>query len=75
MTADASFGRTWEYRFYDERGLITFARYPQGVGEVFSADEEAWKAADLFKREHSITVTSIERRDPATGEWRRIPVL
>ena len=29
--ADAGFGRTWEYRFYDERGLITLDRFPKGV--------------------------------------------
>ncbi|MDT0467115.1 hypothetical protein [Streptomyces gibsoniae] len=62
MTQAADFGRTWEYRFYDEGGLITFDRYPEGVNGRLDSDESAWRAADLFKTEHGIAVTRIERK-------------
>lgn len=70
---DANFGRTWEYRFYDENGLITAADYPPGT-DSFDSNEQAWRAADLFKQENGIIVTRIERRN-ADGTWNDVPVL
>jgi hypothetical protein len=70
---DANYGRTWEYRFYDDKGLITAADYPPGIDGI-DGDEQAWRAADLFKRENAITVTRIERRN-ADGTWHNVPVL
>lgn len=61
MTVDPNFDRTWEYRFYDERGLITLDRFPQGVGVSYGADADAWRAAELFEREHGVAVNRIER--------------
>lgn len=75
MTADSNFDRTWEYRFYDERGLITLDRFPKGVGVSYGADTDAWRAAELFKREYGVTVTRIEREEPATGQWKNVQKL
>ncbi|WP_405461727.1 hypothetical protein OG786_29610 [Streptomyces sp. NBC_00101] len=75
MTVDPNFDRTWEYRFYDERGLITLDRFPQGVGVSYGADADAWRAAELFEREHGVAVNRIERDEPATGQWKDVPKL
>ena len=74
MTAEPDFNRTWEYRFYDDRGLITVDRFPVGLDVRFGADEEAWRAADLFKREHGTVVTRIERK-ATDGNWVSLPPL
>ncbi|WP_439947153.1 hypothetical protein [Streptomyces sp. BBFR109] len=75
MTTEPDYNRTWEYRFYDERGLITFDRFPKGVGLSYGADTDAWLAAELFEREHGVTVTRIEREEPATGQWKNVHKL
>ncbi|MGW5457041.1 hypothetical protein [Streptomyces sp. NPDC003996] len=75
MMADQNFGRTWEYRFYDERGLITLDRFPKDVDLSYGADTDAWRAAEMFQREHGVTVTRIEREEPATGQWKNVQKL
>ena len=65
MTQQANFDRIWEYRFYDRLGLITQDRYPEGVNGPLDGREQAWRAADLFKAEHGITVTRIEFKTKA----------
>jgi hypothetical protein len=75
MTTEPNFARTWVYRFYDERGLITLDRFPNGVDVSFGADGDAWLAAERFERDHGITVTRIEREELATGEWKNVQKL
>ncbi|WP_405580211.1 hypothetical protein [Streptomyces sp. NBC_01190] len=70
---EANYDRTWEYRFYDESGLITAGDYPPGI-DGLDSDEQAWRAADLFKRENGIIVSRIERRK-ANDTWENVPVL
>jgi len=74
MTSGPGFGRTWNFRYYDARGLITADAYPEGTLGRLDAVESAWRVAELFATENGITVTRIERQD-LSGEWVEIPVL
>ncbi|MFG3046209.1 hypothetical protein ACGFZR_14935 [Streptomyces sp. NPDC048241] len=73
--SDANYGRTWEYHFYDERGLITGDRFPKGVGVSYGADTDACRAAEVFKRDFNVTVTRIERYEPSTGQWKNVQMF
>ncbi|WP_329321619.1 hypothetical protein [Streptomyces sp. NBC_01262] len=69
-----SFGRAWDYRFYDARGLITSDQYPDGINGTLDSNELAWRAAEVFQKDVGITVTRIERQNKA-GDWEAVPVL
>ncbi|WP_405548725.1 hypothetical protein [Streptomyces microflavus] len=71
--SDPNFARTWEYRFYDRLGPITVDRFPTGVDVTHGADDEAWAAVGVFKREFNVDVTRVERYDAASKAWVNVP--